>query len=314
MRVPTILALAALLLASLACAQETDHRPTLKPDPNYRRPAEDPSELCSRTVPREADKDVPQVEIVDVRFQQTSALSPRAQDALANELKQREYQGEGWTQDVCERARDGWMRKGYFEALPGMTYERISGDDRNQKVAVTLSGEHEGQRYRLGQLTFKNTHAFNAEVLRRLFPIRNGEVFNIERIREGLEHLRVAYGGRGYINFTSVPDTVIDRRRAIVDLVIDLDEGRLFLLREVTLRGHLDQSLRDAMNGWWAHKMGKPYNGVDVDDFVRRFGRRFPNQAFSQLEDIEFHRDEASGAISLVFRLGPDAEVFTCGP
>ena len=79
-------------------------------------------------------------------------------------------------------------------------------------VDITVPVE-EGERYRLKQITFTgNKTITNTAVLRRQFRMKDGDIFNTDMVRKGLEDLRKVYGALGYINFTAVPDTKIDER------------------------------------------------------------------------------------------------------
>jgi outer membrane protein assembly factor BamA len=61
-------------------------------------------------------------------------------------------------------------------------------------------------QYRLGRIIFKNIRVFlDSAKLRDLFPVKDGEIFDREKIAEGLENLRTVSGEYGYINYIGVP-------------------------------------------------------------------------------------------------------------
>ena len=77
----------------------------------------------------------------------------------------------------------------------------------------------EGEKYRLKAINFKNNKAIvNSQLLRTLFPIKDGDIFDTHQIQKGIENLRKAYGEIGYINFTSVPETQIDDEHKLLTL------------------------------------------------------------------------------------------------
>jgi outer membrane protein insertion porin family len=105
-------------------------------------------------------------------------------------------------------------------------------------VDITMPLE-EGDKYRVGKVTFKNNKAVaNVAALRALFPIKDGDVFSREKVAKGLENLRKAYGQLGYINFTSVPDTTFDDEKKLAFLTIDVDEGKQFYVRRIEFQGN----------------------------------------------------------------------------
>ncbi len=147
-----------------------------------------------------------------------------------------------------ERVRAEYQNRGYFKVLveDPKTEIRDTGGavsipwihGRGKAVDITMPIE-EGDKYRLGKITFSGNKAIqNTAALRSLFPIRDGDIFSREKIAKGLENLRKAYGEYGYINFTSVPDTSFDEDKKLVNLAIDVDEGKQFHVRRIEFVGN----------------------------------------------------------------------------
>jgi outer membrane protein insertion porin family len=147
-----------------------------------------------------------------------------------------------------ERVRAEYQNRGYFKVLVedpktqmhdtggGVSIPWIHG--KGKAVDITMPIE-EGDRYRLGTITFKGNKALNnVKALRSLFPIKDGDIFSREKVAKGLENLRKAYGEYGYINFTSVPDTTFDEDKKLVQLDVDLDEGKQFYVRRIEFQGN----------------------------------------------------------------------------
>jgi len=149
-----------------------------------------------------------------------------------------------------ERVRNEYQNRGYFKANPGDPKTQIHDTGHTgghipllqsgpgKAVDITMSIE-EGERYTLGGITFKNNKAVqNAKALRAIFPIKDGDVFDKEKIGKGIEALRKAYGQLGYINFTSIPDTRFDDDKKQIFLDIDVDEGKQFYVRRIEFQGN----------------------------------------------------------------------------
>jgi outer membrane protein insertion porin family len=147
-----------------------------------------------------------------------------------------------------ERVRAEYQNRGYFKVLVedpktqmrdtggGLTVPWIRG--KGKAVDITMPIE-EGDRYRLGSIAFKNNKAVqNVKALRSLFAMKDGDIFSREKIAKGLENLRKAYGELGYINFTAVPDTSFDEEKKLVNLVIDVDEGKSYSVRRIEFQGN----------------------------------------------------------------------------
>ncbi len=161
----------------------------------------------------------------------------------------RTYDATKLDEDV-ERVRNEYQNRGYFKATvsepktkirdtghTGMRIPLLQGGP-GKAVDITMPIE-EGERYTLGGITFKNNKAVtNVKALRALFPIKDGDIFDKEKIGKGIENLRKAYGELGYINFTSIPDTRFDDEKKQIFLDIDVDEGKQFYVRRIEFQGN----------------------------------------------------------------------------
>ena len=149
-----------------------------------------------------------------------------------------------------ERVRAEYQNRGYFKVLVQEPKTEIHDTGHTglhipllqsgpgKAVDITIPVE-EGDRYRLGSITFKNNKAFtNIAAMRAQFPMKDGDIFSREKVAKGLENLRKAYGSQGYINFTSIPDTTFDEDKKLVNLTIDVDEGKQFKVRRIEFQGN----------------------------------------------------------------------------
>ena len=153
-------------------------------------------------------------------------------------------------EEDTERVRAEYQNRGYFKVLVQDPKTMIHDTGHKgfhipllqsgpgKAVNITMPIE-EGNRYTLGEITFKGNKAIaNTKALRAVFPIKDGDIFDRSKIAKGLESLRKAYGQIGFINFTSIPDTRFDETKKQVFLDIDLDEGKQFSVRRIEFSGN----------------------------------------------------------------------------
>jgi outer membrane protein insertion porin family len=174
-------------------------------------------------------KEGPKVKVGKIKFEGNKQVKSRELQAAMKNLKPigiphsiflenlfpRTYDSTKLQEDA-ERVRYYYQTKGYFKALVGDPRTQIhdtSGfvwyfpfkPSPGKAVDITMPVE-EGQRYRLKQITFSGNKAIrNTAPLRTLFKLKDGDIFDTEAVRKGLEQLRKAYAALGYINFTPVP-------------------------------------------------------------------------------------------------------------
>ena len=208
-------------------------------------------------------KEGPKVKVGKIRFRGNKHIPDRVLRASMKNLKPigiphsiflenifaKTYDATKLEEDT-ERVRAEYQNRGYFKVLvedaktdihdTGHTGSHIPliQAGAGKAVDITMPIE-EGARYRLGSITFKNNKAItNTVALRNLFPIKDGDIFSREKVAKGLENIRKAYGEAGYINFTSVPDTSFDDEKKVVNLTIDVDEGKQFYVRRIEFQGN----------------------------------------------------------------------------
>ena len=208
-------------------------------------------------------KEGPKVKVGKIKFEGNKNINSRTLRAAMKNLKPigiphsiflenlfaKTYDATKLEEDT-ERVRAEYQNRGYFKV--GVSDPKTEIHDTGHKgfhiwllqagpgkaVDITMPIE-EGDKYRLGKITFKNNKAIsNNAALRSLFPLKDGDIFSREKIAKGIEALRKAYGEYGYINYTGVPSTTFDDEKKIADLEIDIDEGKQFYVRRIEFTGN----------------------------------------------------------------------------
>jgi outer membrane protein insertion porin family len=271
-------------------------------------------------------KEGPKVKVGKIKFEGNKALSNRdLQSAMKNlkpigiphsifleNLFSRTYDSTKLSEDA-ERVRYFYQTKGYFKALVGDPKTQIhdtSGfrwylpfrPSPGKAVDITIPVE-EGQRYRLKDITFTGNKAVkNTQALRSLFKIKDGDVFDTEAIRKGLESLRKAYAALGYINFTPVPNTDADDEKRTISLRIDVDEGKQFYVRRIEFQGNTttrDKVIRREL----ALEEGQIYNGNLWELSLLRLNQLQYFQPLKPEQDSEIKQNVQDGTVDITLKV-----------
>jgi len=148
-----------------------------------------------------------------------------------------------------EQVRELYQEHGYFYALPSFEFQTKTidtqpsamlfflGRGHGKRVDVTIPIE-EGDQYHLGHFAIRGDKLFKQNVLERTFPIKQGDVFNLTRVRKSLEDYKKLYGEFGYINFVADPDIEPDRKRHIINLALDFNEGDQYFVHRIEFSGN----------------------------------------------------------------------------
>jgi TonB family protein len=246
----------------------------------------------------------PVVTIAELNFEGGLSMPSANRDQITASLKQRAYSGEldEVANEISEGVNAAWQSSGYSKAQVYTDARVLTSSPDNKRVAVTVRVD-EGQRYRLEQIRFRNNKAIaNVEVLRELFPIKDGDVFDRSAIFKGLENLRFAYGQLGYINLVSVPDAQLSEERQTISLDIDLNEGKQFVISRIDISGLDESGLRDVSKEI-SVTPGDIYNQRLVDLSLQHFASLLlPDASPEPRFNLQLNETAATVAIRYDFR------------
>jgi outer membrane protein assembly factor BamA len=242
--------------------------------------------------------------VVNFTFTHAPSLSPRDKARIRKEIRTAISPCgviDDELQEMLERVRQVYQHRGYFKVLiedPQLTITRKNGSPQVIDVMISVQ---EGRQYRFKDISFTGGTVFPEAAMRRQFPIESGDIFNTEKIRVGLDRLHGLYGAEGYINFTPVPDTVVDDDNGLISLKIDMDEGQEFRYGKLIISGEESRpgAKEELLKAWRAYQ-GTVYDPEALKDFLRDIHAR-PNV---RPEDIfETSKDERSGVIDVHLNL-----------
>ena len=212
----------------------------------------------------------------------------------------------------AERVRLAYGDRGYFKALTGEPKTKVRDTlGFNPFTFHTTVGKRidllipieEGQRYKLGGITFKgNTHFQNTRALRAQFANKDGEFFNRSQFGKGLEQLRKAYGELGYINFVGSPVPRFDEAKKLIYLDIDIDEGKSYSVSRIEFVGNTitrDKVIRREL----LVDEGSVYNSRLVDLSLLRLNQLNYFETLKTEQDVESRQNAADGTVDLLIKL-----------
>jgi outer membrane protein insertion porin family len=201
----------------------------------------------------------PKVKVGDIEFTGNTVFSRRK--IIRSMRMSRPYSIPMWLFDVpvmsktfdrakldqdLEIIRGLYQNNGYFRAdvkepkLESVQLNRFGlpvplpliGRQRGRATNITIPIE-EGEQYRMGRLVIRSVDpekglSVQRAYLESIFPLKQGEIFDVSKIRKAIEDYTKLYGTQGYIDFTATPSTEIHDDTHTVDLTFDFDEHRVF--------------------------------------------------------------------------------------
>jgi outer membrane protein assembly factor BamA len=297
----------ALVYPSLTCAQLPKRLEKCLPYPTHAQEIRDMDQEIAAKIeleePRRLIEEPQRIVIDEVEFDAPIHISDSDRQLLVSELKKRDYQtGSGWLSEVQEIWIKGmWRDRGYFRVEATAKEEIVRKDSAGEHVLVIVHVD-EGRQYRLGSVQFRSSDpdvplAFSPEELRKLIPLSEGGIFAADKIREGLDALKLLYGSEGYIDFVAEPLTDIDDgHEHHISLVMELDQQKQYRLGKIEVFGPnpvVETFLQSTL------KPGDIFNWKAVENFLKENEAVLPPNISP--EDFELVRNVKNGTVDLRF-------------
>lgn len=187
-------------------------------------------------------------------------------------------------EELAERVRQKLRDAGYFKPRVGDTHVSAIHETQEGRFADVSFRVEPGAVYTLGEIRFEGGHVFSADEMRRQFASASGEHFNWRQISIGLDNLRNLYESKGYANLGAFPKPALDEARHVIDLTIDMDEGRPVSFGSLRLEGiepmaGAGKSLLDA----WKQMQGKLYSPQLLKEWLAANTREWPDDTAAQV-------------------------------
>lgn len=199
----------------------------------------------------------------------SDTLSSGDRQKIIQDLQGRTYKS-GNVHEIVQRARYELQERGFFKANVSRSSVVVVSETPRQEIVDIVLSVRTGEQYRLKDISFTGEKAFSAEELQVEFPLVDGDVFNVEKVRQGLDKLRKIYESKGYVNFTPVPNTQADDAAHTISLMVDVDEGAQFRIGRLVLDGvEVKLGAGEKLLRNWKQYEGQIYGPRIPEQFLR---------------------------------------------
>jgi outer membrane protein insertion porin family len=253
----------------------------------------------------------PKIKIRDIEFVGNQQVSD---GALQRKMKENKPKGilsfitgtgtykEAKFEDDAQKVVEFYRQKGYVRARVGQPELKVlentkDGKTRWVQLRIPIT---EGPRYKVGSFGIEGNTIVNADALRPMFKVKNGEWYDEKNIRDGLKKAQEVYGSAGYMEFTGFPDlkmsddpeaaenalaaqvpealqapAAVAEKTSVaptVDVTMRLTEGKQYFVNRITFTGNTttrDNVIRREMR----LVEGAPFNTEALKYSVRRLNQ-----------------------------------------
>ncbi len=161
-----------------------------------------------------------------------------------------------------EQLRKYYRNRGFYDFRIISSVAELAPDKNGFAVTYALD---EGAKYHFGKLTVQtDLKKLNGDILRQLLPIREGQVYQDQKIEQATDALTFAAGAAGFAFVDVRPQYKTDPVKHTVDVVFEVKEGPRVYIDRIDIVGNtttLDYVIRRQLNV----AEGDAYNRALVD-------------------------------------------------
>jgi len=209
-------------------AQSPENDASCPPDPSW----PDRSSVILRRG-KQSDR---KIRVEAVSFESAHDLPERTQSEVREQIMETPYDDPDYASYAAERVKEALQEQGYYYADVGAQSRILRRNQEEDKVSVTFYVA-EGLQYRLGGVQFVNGLGFPPAELRAQIPLEDGDVFDLGKVRMGIDALAKLYGSIGYINFTAKPELQVNNAQQTISVRLELEEDKQFRVGTVQVYG-----------------------------------------------------------------------------
>jgi outer membrane protein insertion porin family len=134
-----------------------------------------------------------------------------------------------------ERIKEVLLNKGYLNAQVGLPSVELSEDKKWFVVTYPVS---EGEPFTVAQVGFRGNTVFEEPELREKLKIKDGEIFQRQKIRDEISRLTDLYGSRGYAFADVTPNIIPNTEERTATIIFNLKEGEMMRIRQINVYGN----------------------------------------------------------------------------
>jgi outer membrane protein assembly factor BamA len=141
------------------------------------------------------------------------------------------------------------VRQGLAVASTEVTPYLVKAESEQRSYIVIFTIE-DGPQYRIGEMQVRDATVFAPTELREQIPLKPGEVFDEDKIWQGIESITRLYGAKGYIDMTAGLTAGIDESKGLINASVEVREGTQYRVGTVKILG-LGRNTESLLKSLW---------------------------------------------------------------
>ena len=134
-----------------------------------------------------------------------------------------------------ERIKEVLANKGYLNVQVGVPAVELSEDKKWFTVTYPVN---EGQPFTVSHVGFRGNTVFEEPELREKGKIKDGEIFQRQKLRDEVTRLTDLYGSKGYAFADVTPSVNPNNAEGTAGIVFRIKEGEMMRIRQINIYGN----------------------------------------------------------------------------
>jgi outer membrane protein insertion porin family len=134
-----------------------------------------------------------------------------------------------------ERIKEVLLNKGYLNVRVGLPTVELSDEKKWFVLTYTVM---EGEPFTIGEIGFRGNTVFEDPELRQGLKIKEGEIFQRQKLRDEITRLNDLYGSRGYSFADVSPNVNPNMEDRTASIILTIKEGEMMRIRQININGN----------------------------------------------------------------------------
>jgi outer membrane protein insertion porin family len=134
-----------------------------------------------------------------------------------------------------ERIKEIMLNKGYLNIQVGLPTVELSDD---KKWFIVTYAVMEGEPFTVAEVGFRGNTVFEEPELRQGLKIKEGEIFQRQKIRDEITRLTDLYGSKGYAFADVSPGVTPNMEDRTAAIILTIKEGEMMRIRQININGN----------------------------------------------------------------------------
>lgn len=134
-----------------------------------------------------------------------------------------------------ERIREVLLNKGFLNVQVGLPAVELSEDKKWFVISYPVV---EGEPFTVAEVGFRGNTVFEEPELREKLKIKDGEIFQRQKIRDEITRLTDLYGSKGYAFAEVTPTVTPNPEERTATIILTIKEGEMMRIRQINVYGN----------------------------------------------------------------------------